>query len=184
MDSFLILSGALMVLTLKVISCAMNYNDGLLKEEELREVQKKNRLIKLPSFIEYVGYCLCCGSHFAGPVYEMKDYLEWTERKGVCLLCLFCASICFVSTETVWSCKREWKRKVYYFFFNFWDKGLVLVSQVELMPCLAVNIWFLVLLVHLYRFGPLVRKHPHHHLSGQQFELFSKLLFAWPCICT
>jgi hypothetical protein len=29
-----------------------------------------------------------------------------------------------------------------------------------------------------------VRKHPHHHLSGQQFELFSKLLFAWPCICT
>ncbi|KAG6781018.1 hypothetical protein POTOM_013898 [Populus tomentosa] len=76
-------TGALMVLTLKVISCAMNYNDGLLKEEELREVQKKNCLIKLPSFIEYVGYCLCCGSHFAGPVYEMKDYLEWTERKGI-----------------------------------------------------------------------------------------------------
>ncbi|KAJ6347505.1 hypothetical protein OIU76_004055 [Salix suchowensis] len=76
-------TGALMVLTLKVISCAMNYNDGLLKEDELREVQKKNRLIKLPSFIEYVGYCLCCGSHFAGPVYEMKDYLEWTTRKGI-----------------------------------------------------------------------------------------------------
>lgn len=116
MDNFLILSGALMVLTLKVISCAMNYNDGLLKEDELREVQKKNRLIKLPSFIEYVGYCLCCGSHFAGPVYEMKDYLDWTKRKGVRLLCLFCAFMCFVSTETVWSCKRERKRKVYFFF--------------------------------------------------------------------
>ncbi|KAL9406395.1 hypothetical protein Peur_003367 [Populus x canadensis] len=76
-------TGALMVLTLKVISCAMSYNDGLLKEEELREAQKKNRLIELPSFIEYVGYCLCCGSHFAGPVFEMKDYLEWTERKGI-----------------------------------------------------------------------------------------------------
>ncbi|KAK2664657.1 hypothetical protein Ddye_003231 [Dipteronia dyeriana] len=76
-------TGALMVLTLKVISCAINYNDGLLKEEGLRESQKKNRLFKLPSLIEYVGYCLCCGSHFAGPVYEMKDYLEWIERKGI-----------------------------------------------------------------------------------------------------
>ncbi|RVW16242.1 hypothetical protein VitviT2T_002065 [Vitis vinifera] len=76
-------TGALMVLTLKVISCAMNYNDGLLKEDGLREAQKKNRLLKLPSLIEYFGYCLCCGSHFAGPVYEIKDYLEWTERKGI-----------------------------------------------------------------------------------------------------
>ncbi|KAJ9555118.1 hypothetical protein OSB04_009732 [Centaurea solstitialis] len=76
-------TGSLMVITLKVISCAINYNDGLLKEEDLRESQKKNRLIKLPSFIEYVGYCMCCGSHFAGPVYEVKDYLDWTERKGI-----------------------------------------------------------------------------------------------------
>lgn len=73
-----------MVLTLKVISCSINYNDGLLKEEGLSEAQKKNRLIKLPSLIEYIGYCLCCGSHFAGPVYEMKDYLEWTDGNGVC----------------------------------------------------------------------------------------------------
>ncbi|GKB84394.1 lysophospholipid acyltransferase 1-like protein [Tanacetum coccineum] len=51
---------ALMVLTLKVISCAFNYNDGLLKEEDLRESQKKN-----------------------GPVYEIKDYLDWTEGKGI-----------------------------------------------------------------------------------------------------
>lgn len=72
-----------MVITLKIISSVINYNDGLLKEENLRESQKKNRLLKLPSLLEYFGYCLCCGSHFAGPVYEMKDYLDWTERKGV-----------------------------------------------------------------------------------------------------
>ncbi|KAK7253025.1 hypothetical protein RIF29_37406 [Crotalaria pallida] len=76
-------TGALMVLTLKVISCAINYNDGLLKEEGLREAQKKNRLIRLPSLIEYIGYCLCCGTHLAGPVYEMNDYLDWTEGKGI-----------------------------------------------------------------------------------------------------
>ncbi|XP_009764156.1 lysophospholipid acyltransferase 1 [Nicotiana tabacum] len=76
-------TGALMVVTLKIISCVINYQDGLLKEEDLREAQKKNRLLKLPSVLEYFGYCLCCGSHFAGPVYEMKDYLDWTERKGI-----------------------------------------------------------------------------------------------------
>ncbi|XP_062146331.1 lysophospholipid acyltransferase 1-like [Alnus glutinosa] len=76
-------TGALMVLTLKVISCAINYNDGGLKEEGLREAQKKNRLAELPSLIEYFGYCLSCGSHFAGPVYEIKDYLDWTEGKGI-----------------------------------------------------------------------------------------------------
>ncbi|KAL8556930.1 hypothetical protein ACS0TY_004415 [Phlomoides rotata] len=76
-------TGALMVITLKVISCVINYNDGMLKDEDLREAQRKNRLLKLPSLLEYFGYCLCCGSHFAGPVYEMKDYLEWTERKGI-----------------------------------------------------------------------------------------------------
>ncbi|XP_019156020.1 PREDICTED: lysophospholipid acyltransferase 1-like [Ipomoea nil] len=76
-------TGALMVITLKIISCVMNYQDGLLKENDLREAQKQNRLLKLPSLFEYIGYCLCCGSHFAGPVYEMKAYLEWTERKGI-----------------------------------------------------------------------------------------------------
>ncbi|KAK9103415.1 hypothetical protein Sjap_020669 [Stephania japonica] len=76
-------TGALMVLTLKVISCSMNYNDGLLKEDNLWEAQKKNRLLQLPSIIEYFGYCLGCGSHFAGPVFEMKDYLEYTDRKGI-----------------------------------------------------------------------------------------------------
>jgi len=40
-------------------------------------------LIRCPSIVEYIGYCLCCGSHFAGPVFEMKDYLEYTEKKGV-----------------------------------------------------------------------------------------------------
>ena len=72
-----------MVLTLKVISAAMNYQDGLLKEEELRPAQKKYRILHLPSFIEYAGFCLCCGTHLAGLVYELQDYLDWTAEKGV-----------------------------------------------------------------------------------------------------
>ena len=135
-----------MVLTLKVISCAINYNDGLLKEEEgLSEAQKKNRLIKLPSLIEYIGYCLCCGSHFAGPVYEMKDYLEWTDGKGVCPF--FC-------------------------FDFFLPQILDRCSYIEFR------------ILFFFRFGSMMNKtHLHHHI-GQPLELFSKLVFAWACICT
>lgn len=93
--------GSLMVITLKIISCVINYNDGVLKEEDLREAQKRNRLTKLPSLLEYFGYCLCCGSHFAGPVYEMKDYLDWTERKGVWVLYSY---KCFNIYPYFWSC--------------------------------------------------------------------------------
>ncbi|KAL1345597.1 hypothetical protein AAHE18_08G129500 [Arachis hypogaea] len=53
------------------------------EEEGLREAQRKYRLTKLPSLVEYIGYCLCCRSHFAGPVFEMKDNLDWTEGKGI-----------------------------------------------------------------------------------------------------
>lgn len=76
-------TGALMVLTLKVIAAAINYQDGLLKEEVLRPSQKQYRLLHLPSFIEYMGFCLCCGTHLAGPVYEIQDYLDWAANKGV-----------------------------------------------------------------------------------------------------
>ncbi|RYQ97804.1 hypothetical protein Ahy_B08g093881 [Arachis hypogaea] len=53
------------------------------EEEGLREAQQKYRLTKLPSLVEYIGYCLCCRSHFAGAVFEMKDNLDWTEGKGI-----------------------------------------------------------------------------------------------------
>ncbi|XP_073390839.1 lysophospholipid acyltransferase 1 isoform X3 [Physcomitrium patens] len=76
-------TGALMVLTLKVISASMSYQDGLVKKEDLRVSQKKNRLKELPSLVQYLGYCLNCGTHLAGPVYEIRDYIDWTEDKGL-----------------------------------------------------------------------------------------------------
>ncbi len=79
-------TGAMMVLTLKVTSAAINYQDGLIKDEDsLRSAQKTYRLKELPSPIAFAGYCLNCGTHLAGPVYEIKDYMDWTEDKGVCL---------------------------------------------------------------------------------------------------
>lgn len=79
-----------MVLTLKVISASMSYQDGLIKkEEDLRVSQRKNRLKDLPSLVQYLGYCLNCGTHLAGPVYEIRDYIDWTEDKGVMTKFLF-----------------------------------------------------------------------------------------------
>lgn len=73
-----------MVLTLKVTSAAFNYQDGLIDDEkELREAQKKYRLEKLPSFIAYLGYCFNCGTHLVGPVFELRDYMDWSENKGL-----------------------------------------------------------------------------------------------------
>jgi lysophospholipid acyltransferase len=74
----------MMVLTLKVTSAAINYQDGLIKDEDsLRSAQKKYQLRDLPSPIAFAGYCLSCGTHLAGPVFEIKDYMDWTEDKGV-----------------------------------------------------------------------------------------------------
>ncbi|KAG0615285.1 hypothetical protein M758_5G029100 [Ceratodon purpureus] len=76
--------GAFMVLILKVISVSMNYQDGLIKnEEELRSSQKKNLVKNLPSPVQYLGYCFNCGTHLAGPVYEFNDYMDWAEDKGL-----------------------------------------------------------------------------------------------------
>lgn len=73
-----------MVLTLKVTSAAFNYQDGLIKDEEsLRKAQKKSRLGKLPSFLAYLGYCFNCGTILVGPVFELRDYMDWTEDKGL-----------------------------------------------------------------------------------------------------
>jgi lysophospholipid acyltransferase len=75
----------MMVLTLKVISAAINYQDGLIQDEDsLRNAQKTCRLQELPSPIAFIGYCLNCGTHLAGSVFEIRDYLDWTENKGVC----------------------------------------------------------------------------------------------------
>ncbi|CAM6096515.1 unnamed protein product [Calypogeia fissa] len=78
-------TGALMVLTLKVISATMNYQDGLLTEgvDNLRPAQKKYRIFYLPNPITYLGYCFNCGSHLAGPVYELRSYIDWTANKDI-----------------------------------------------------------------------------------------------------
>lgn len=65
------------------------------------------------------------------------------------------------------------------FLGNLWAYNLYLQSWCYLF---GKSGSFLVFIV--YRFGASQEKvHIHHHME-QLFELFSKLVFAWPCTCT
>lgn len=72
-----------MILSLKVISAAVNYQDGMLPESDLRPTQKKYRLTRLPNPFEFLGFIFSDGTLLAGPPIEMADYLAYTERKRV-----------------------------------------------------------------------------------------------------
>lgn len=85
-NNFLVIKspGSMMVLTLKVTSAAFNYQDGVIEDEtSLLNSQKKYRLKALPSFLAYLGYCFNCGTHLVGPVFELRDYMDWTNNHGL-----------------------------------------------------------------------------------------------------
>ncbi|KAK9810978.1 hypothetical protein WJX73_003119 [Symbiochloris irregularis] len=75
-------TGAQMVLTLKLISLASCYQDGLRKDEELTEYQRKMKLERMPSLLEYLSYVFASGNLLAGPNFEMADYLKFIEGRG------------------------------------------------------------------------------------------------------
>jgi len=103
-------TGALMVLTLKVIAGAVAYQDGLrLVAEEgserggadagaamagggdatatpaprrLLPYARAHALADLPTPLEWAGYCLGAGNLLSGPFFEVRDYLAYTRRTG------------------------------------------------------------------------------------------------------
>lgn len=76
-------TGAQMVLTLKLISLAVCYQDGLKSDEVLSPYQKEHRLKDLPTMLETFSYLFSAGNLLAGPFFEAKDYLQWVSYSGV-----------------------------------------------------------------------------------------------------
>ncbi|GBG67101.1 hypothetical protein CBR_g78882 [Chara braunii] len=76
-------TGALMVMTLKVTSCAMSYQDGMQDKSNLYDSHARTALVKIPSLLEFMSYTYCCGNVLVGPVYDMKDYLAYIERREI-----------------------------------------------------------------------------------------------------
>jgi len=73
------ITGAQMVLVMKLSSFCWNIHDGRLPLSELSDAQKYAAITKFPGILDYAGYVLFFPSLFAGPSFEYTDYRRWIE---------------------------------------------------------------------------------------------------------
>ncbi|KAI0115820.1 MBOAT family protein [Nemania sp. FL0031] len=73
------ITGAQMVMVMKLSAFAWNVFDGTLPEDQLSDHQKDRRIIKLPSFLDYAGYVLFFPSLHAGPAFDYNEYRGWID---------------------------------------------------------------------------------------------------------
>jgi len=75
------ITGAQMVLVMKLTSYAWSYRDGILYKKdrerfnrELNQFQKSRAIISQPSLLSYLGYSFFYGSIVTGPSFDFADY--------------------------------------------------------------------------------------------------------------
>jgi len=73
------ITGAQMVLVMKLSAFCWNVADGTLPEKDLSDFQKERALKQLPGYLDYAGYVLFFPSLFAGPAFDYVDYKRWIE---------------------------------------------------------------------------------------------------------
>jgi lysophospholipid acyltransferase len=73
------ITGAQMVLVMKLTSFCWNVADGRLPEADLSDHQKERALKQLPSLLDFAGYVLFFPSLMAGPAFDYVDYKRWIE---------------------------------------------------------------------------------------------------------
>lgn len=73
------ITGAQMVLVMKLSSFCWNVHDGRLPQDQLSDAQKYSAITEFPSIINYAGYVLFFPSLFAGPSFEYVDYRRWLD---------------------------------------------------------------------------------------------------------
>ncbi|KAB8070847.1 MBOAT, membrane-bound O-acyltransferase family-domain-containing protein [Aspergillus leporis] len=73
------ITGAQMVLVMKLSSFCWNVHDGRLPQDQLSDPQKYAAIRDFPSILDYVGYVLFFPSLFAGPSFEYVDYRRWID---------------------------------------------------------------------------------------------------------
>ncbi|PSK56551.1 Lysophospholipid acyltransferase [Elsinoe australis] len=72
-------SGAQMVLVMKLTAFCWNAYDGTQPLEHLDDYQKAKALKELPSILDYLGYVFFFPSLMAGPAFDYADYRKWIE---------------------------------------------------------------------------------------------------------
>lgn len=73
------ITGAQMVMLMKLSAFCWNVHDGRLKQEDLTEYQRDRVIVEMPSFLDFAGYVLFFPSLMAGPSFDFNDYKRWLE---------------------------------------------------------------------------------------------------------
>ncbi|KAJ5719608.1 hypothetical protein N7493_007186 [Penicillium malachiteum] len=73
------ITGAQMVLVMKLCAFCWNVHDGRLPQEQLSDAQKYAAITQFPSVLDYTGYVLFFPSLFAGPAFDYVDYRRWLD---------------------------------------------------------------------------------------------------------
>ena len=70
-------TGAQMVLVMKLTAFCWNVHDGRLPESDLSDFQKERQIKVLPDLLDYAGYVLFFPGLFAGPAFDYADYKNY-----------------------------------------------------------------------------------------------------------
>lgn len=73
------ITGAQMVLVMKLSSFCWNVHDGRQPKEGLSEAQRYAAITEFPSVLDYTAYVLFFPSLFAGPSFDFVDYRRWID---------------------------------------------------------------------------------------------------------
>ena len=73
------ITGAQMVLVMKLSAFCWNVHDGRLKAESLTDSQKSKAIMRMPDFLDYAGFVLFFPSLMVGPAFDYSDYRRYLE---------------------------------------------------------------------------------------------------------
>ncbi|KAL2020263.1 hypothetical protein VTK56DRAFT_8587 [Thermocarpiscus australiensis] len=73
------ITGAQMVLVIKLSAFCWNVADGVLPEADLSDFQKDRRLTELPSLLDYAGFVFFFPSMLVGPAFDFVEYRRWLD---------------------------------------------------------------------------------------------------------
>lgn len=72
-------TGAQMVLVIKLSAFCWNVADGVLPEAELSDFQKDRRLTELPGLLDFAGYVFFFPGLMVGPAFDFAEYRRWLD---------------------------------------------------------------------------------------------------------
>ncbi|KAI9371692.1 MBOAT, membrane-bound O-acyltransferase family-domain-containing protein [Aspergillus egyptiacus] len=73
------ITGAQMVLVMKLSAFCWNVHDGRLPQDQLSDPQKYAAITTFPSILDYAGYVLFFPSLFGGPSFDYVAYRRWID---------------------------------------------------------------------------------------------------------